>query len=75
MKKLIALYIFLASCAPVPEAYQAADKATYEAVAPEYEAYFLKDDRLSAEQKERRKKTLLSWEARAFKQDTSGSSE
>lgn len=46
------------------EAYVAADKATYEAIAPEYGRYIEHDVGLTDEQKARRKATLLSWQAR-----------
>jgi hypothetical protein len=41
-----------------------ADRATYEAIAPEYEAYVTADPLLTKEQKERRHQTIRSWEAK-----------
>ena len=66
---LLVLLLFLMSCAPVEQTYVEADRATYEAVAGEYLGYVEADPRLSPEQVERRKRTILSWEARAFKQE------
>ena len=44
--------------------YVAADRATYEAVAPEYGAYVRADGSLDPEQKARRDRTVASWDAR-----------
>jgi hypothetical protein len=48
---------------PTPD-YVAADRATYEAVAPEYAAYVHADPALSEEDRDRRDRTLATWDAR-----------
>ena len=60
-------------------AYVAADRATYDAVAPEYGAYVATDATLSVEQRERRARTLELWrlrledaEGRAAREGSSG---
>ena len=66
----ILLFLPLSQCTgcaalPQPPAdYVAADRATYEAVAPEYAAYVEADERLDAEQKARRARTVAAWDAR-----------
>jgi hypothetical protein len=47
-----------------PPDYVAADRATYEAVAPEYARYVDADPGLDTEQKARRARTVAAWEAR-----------
>ena len=49
--------------APAP-AYVAADRATYDAVAPEYAAYVGQDPALDEEERGRRARTLATWDAR-----------
>ena len=44
--------------------YVAADRATYQAVAPEYAAYVHADESLDAEERARRDRTLETWDAR-----------
>lgn len=41
-----------------------ADRATYEAIAPEYREYVKTDESLDAEEKARRYRTLDTWEMR-----------
>jgi hypothetical protein len=48
---------------PTPD-YVAADRATYEAVAPEYAAYVHDDPALDDEEKGRRDRTIATWDAR-----------
>lgn len=60
----LAILAALAGCSPVAASYVHADRATFEAVAPEYVAYVSSDSALSSEQKERRQETVRSWEAR-----------
>ena len=48
---------------PTPD-YVAADRATYDAVAPEYAGYVNADAGLEPEQRERRARTLQTWDAR-----------
>jgi hypothetical protein len=45
-------------------AYVAADRATYEALAPEYAAYVAADPALADEQRARRTRTLETWRMR-----------
>jgi hypothetical protein len=45
-------------------AYVAADRATYDAVAPEYAAYVAHDASLSDEQRARRDRTVQTWRLR-----------
>lgn len=54
----------LASCAGVPRTYVDADRATYDAIAPEYSGYITDDESLSDGQKQIRIDTLESWDAR-----------
>ena len=48
---------------PAPD-YVAADRATYDAVAPEYAAYVHADPGLDEEDRERRDRTIATWDAR-----------
>ena len=48
---------------PAPD-YVAADRATYDAVAPEYSAYVHADPSLDADEVARRDRTLQTWDAR-----------
>lgn len=65
MKRCLAILLFLAaaSCSAAPD-YVAADRATFDAVAPEYARYVANDTTLTAEQITRRMDTIQSWEAR-----------
>jgi len=65
MKTLPLLLLLLAlslGCASAP--YVAADKATYEAIAPEYSNYVRTDSTLSDAQKKIREDTLSTWKRR-----------
>lgn len=71
MKKLsLALLVPLlfTGCAALtssaPESWVRADRATYSAVAPEYLEYVDKDDALEQAGKDRRHRTVQTWEAR-----------
>jgi len=44
--------------------YTAADRATYDAVAPAYEAYVDGDDSLDDDEKKTRKRTVVTWRLR-----------
>lgn len=46
------------------EAYARADRATYDAVAPEYAGYVASDPKLTVEQRERRNRTVALWRLR-----------
>ncbi len=48
-------------CSCVSKVYIEADRATYQAIEPEYRAYVMKDVDLTQEQKERRFLTLQTW--------------
>lgn len=66
----ISLFLLLSQSAgcsvlQVPAAsYVAADRATYDAVAPEYAAYVDADDALDQAERARRARTLAAWDAR-----------
>jgi hypothetical protein len=45
-------------------AYVSADKGTFNAVGPEYSGYVNADPKLSADQKDRRQRTLSTWRVR-----------
>lgn len=61
---LLAFCLFLPGCASPAELYVQADRATFEAVVPEYRAYYAEDPELTTEQKERRDRTVQAWEDR-----------
>lgn len=54
------------SCTPV-QAYVEADRATYEAIAPDHRMYVTNDPSLSQDQKTRRLDLLNSWDLRTRK--------
>lgn len=66
MKLLICLLsvTILAGCAGVPKQYLRADRATYNAIAPEYRAYIRGDEKLSELQRAIRLETVTTWKAR-----------
>jgi hypothetical protein len=60
-----ALAISCSGCATTLDgAFARADRATYDAVAPEYAAYVAGDPKLTAEQRERRHRTVELWRLR-----------
>jgi len=59
----VACCAVLPSCAP-PQVYVTADRETFNAVAPEYRAYVEADANLSDVQKERRYRTIDTWQSR-----------
>lgn len=61
---LLGLAVVCCSCAGPAEAYVQADRATYEAIAPEYRAYVEADEDLDEAQVQRRIDLLSTWEAR-----------
>jgi hypothetical protein len=61
LRLLLILLMFLPGCVSPNKA----DKLTYDAIAPEYLGYVEKDASLDEKQKERRRETVRSWEARA----------
>ena len=58
---LLGLALFASGCA---SADLAADRATYDAIAPEYADYVRRDPALTEDQRERRLRTLELWDAR-----------
>lgn len=62
MKKLLVL-LLLCSCTPT-ELYVKADRATYQAIAPEYIKYVDLDGQLSQDQKDRRHRLVEAWDGR-----------
>jgi len=50
--------------------YTAADRATYDAVAPAYKAYVDADEALDADKKKRRLRTLSTWRLRLEQAET-----
>jgi hypothetical protein len=62
---IAAMMIFIcgSGCSEFSE-YVAADKATFEAISPEYLEYLQKDAALDDEQKERRKNLVETWRMR-----------
>ena len=65
MKALAVLAVLLVgSCAGPSDAYVAADRATFEAIAPAHRAYLEADATLDAEQRARRLAVLATWELR-----------
>jgi len=67
---LVSLLFTLTQCtgcsalAPPSPDYVAADRATYDAVAPEYSAYVHADPALDPDARARRDRTLATWDAR-----------
>ena len=60
-----ALALSSTGCATtLDEAYARADRATFDAVAPEYAAYVAGDPKLTVEQRERRHRTVELWRMR-----------
>jgi len=64
--KIISLLIAFSpvSCATVPQSYLEADRATFEAIAPEYHNYVGADPALTPAQKINRQQTIQSWRNR-----------
>lgn len=63
---LLSVACLIVGCTPV-QAYVEADRATYEAIAPDHRAYVTNDPSLSSEQKTRRLDLLNSWDLRTRK--------
>jgi hypothetical protein len=62
---VFAVMIIAGGCAnQVPADWVAADRATYEAVAPEFTAYVQQDATLTPEQRQRRQNTVETWRVR-----------
>lgn len=60
----VSVSVVLLGCCGLDARYVQADRLTYRAVAPEYEAYLAGDRGLSAEQQQRRRRTLAAWKDR-----------
>lgn len=60
---MLTLMVSAIGCRP-DRAYIAADRATYDAVAPEYRTYVDSDSTLTPEQRDRRHRTLDTWDIR-----------
>ena len=63
MRGLI-LAVLLAGCGGVEQSYVQADRDTYDVIAPAYVAYVSSDQTLTEEQRERRLRTVQTWELR-----------
>ena len=63
MKYFFLILILCVGCSTC-EDYIAADRATYDVLAPEYREYVESDDNLDDDQKQRRLRLLESWESR-----------
>ena len=63
---LVTALLLLSSCEgiSVADAYVAADRATYNAIAPEYRAYVEADEKVDAPSKASRMRLLKTWEMR-----------
>lgn len=63
MKKISAIVALLAltSCAGVPKAHVEADRAIFDAVAPEYRQYVESDERLPQSLKDVKLRTIRRW--------------
>ena len=66
MRKILLLLAMasLCSCGSIPDIYVAADRATFDAVAPDYVAYVNGDESLNDDQRRRRLRTIESWDMR-----------
>lgn len=56
--------LVLSGCSGLNDAYLRADRATFDAVAPEYRSYVERDAQLDANERQRRLDTLTTWELR-----------
>lgn len=63
---VLVVLLVLSACTPV-QAYVEADRATYQAIAPDHRMYVQNDPALSGEQKARRFNLLDSWDLRTRK--------
>lgn len=64
MRTTLLLLLALAGCATPDRLYVAADRATYEAVAPSWSAYISVDPSLTAQQRARRLTLIETWRQR-----------
>lgn len=63
-KSLLVLPLFLVGCASLDKSYVQADRATFEAISPYYEAKVTNDPDLRTWEKELKLEILESWEER-----------
>lgn len=63
---IVALCLFASGCA-LDKEYVKADKATFDAVAPEYLKYVSEDAKLTQDQRDRRYRTVSTWRLRIDK--------
>ncbi len=61
---VFALAVLVSTGCTISPAYVKADRATFDAIAPEYRAYVHADPILSEAEEQRRERTLSAWEAR-----------
>ena len=59
-------------CAMPGAAFVRAERATFDAIAPEYRAYVAADERLSPGQKDRRLRTVETWDLSIGQQEDKG---
>lgn len=63
MRSYLIALVLMAGCSP-GAGYVAADRATFEAVSPEYLKYLAEDGSLDEDQVTRRRATVGAWQAR-----------
>ena len=61
---LLITIVLSSNCASISKEYVAADKATYQAIAPKYSEYCLEDSSLTQLEKDMCKELIKSWEER-----------
>lgn len=61
---VMAAALVVASCTGPSDAYVAADRATYDVIAPDYIRYVTADGALNADARDRKLRTIATWEAR-----------
>ncbi len=69
MRFALVLSVALFSGCTIAPSYVKADRATYNAIAPEYRAYVDADPKLDQSEKTRRRGTLQSWDARLSEEE------
>lgn len=62
----------LPGCGSIAKEYVSADRATYEAIAPEYREYVNEDDELTEDQKKLRLANVDSWDYRVTQAEEAG---
>lgn len=64
--------LLLAGCGSIAKEYVSADRATFEAIAPEYLEYVKADDKLDEDAKKLREANIDSWEYRILQAERAG---